>query len=70
MQMMRFDLMAILGHELFPLLQLGSLRAVGGTCTALRAAVAGVTPEAWLRVARCVLGYVEPRSICYSYDSS
>ena len=66
--MMRFDLVAILSHELFPLLQLGSRHAVGGTCTALRAVVAGITPEAWLRVARCGLGYVDPQLLCSSYS--
>lgn len=47
-------LVPVLSQDLFPLLALGSLRAISSTCTALRAAVAAASPEVWLQVARYV----------------
>ena len=51
--MMQPSLVTVLSHELFPLLQLGSLRAISGSCTLLRAAVTATKAAVWLRVARC-----------------
>ena len=45
-------LVTILSKELFPVLQLGGLQALGSTCKALAAAVNGTPPDTWLKAAR------------------
>ena len=51
---MLLGLVTVLSQVLFPLLPLGSLRALSRTCTALRAAVRATSPQAWLQAARYV----------------
>ena len=45
-------LIAVLSTELFPVVHLNDLQALGSTCKALAAAVDGTPPDTWLKAAR------------------
>ena len=49
---MQPGLISVLSQKLFPVLQLSSLYAIRGTCTDLRAAVAGTKASTWLQITR------------------